>query len=195
MNSLFLMEISNYLSRSIELLSAIFVFTVGLFILIAAILYIKDRSQKESTILRNYPLIGRFRFIFEKIGEFFRQYFFAMDREELPFNRAERSWVYRAAKDMDTTIAFGSTRDLRPTGTILFVNCPFPVLGQDSTPIKDITIGPDCKTPYTTNSLFNISAMSYGAISRPAVQALSKGARLAGCWLNTGEGRLSPYHL
>ena len=176
-------------------MATLFIFVIGLAVAALIILYIFDITQTKHAIRRNYPVIGHLREVFERLGEFFRQYFFAMDREELPFNRAERSWVYRAAKDMDTTIAFGSTRDLRPTGTILFVNCPFPVLGQDSTPIKDITIGPDCKTPYTTNSLFNISAMSYGAISRPAVQALSKGARLAGCWLNTGEGGLSPYHL
>jgi glutamate synthase domain-containing protein 2 len=176
-------------------MATLFIFIIGLAVAALIILYIFDVTQTKHAIRRNYPVIGHLREVFERLGEFFRQYFFAMDREELPFNRAERSWVYRAAEDIDTTIAFGSTRDLRPSGTILFVNCPFPVLGQDSTPIKDITIGPDCKTPYTTNSLFNISAMSYGAISRPAVQALSKGARLAGCWLNTGEGGLSPYHL
>ncbi|UCE88626.1 MAG: FMN-binding glutamate synthase family protein, partial [Pseudomonadota bacterium] len=124
-----------------------------------------------------------------------RQYFFAMDREELPFNRADRSWVYRAAKNIDTTSAFGSTRDLRPTGTVLFVNCPFPVLGSDATPVGAMTIGTGCRQPYTTDSLFNISAMSYGAISKPAVRALSKGAAKAGCWVNTGEGGLSPWHL
>lgn len=176
-------------------MATLFIFVIGLIVAALIILYIFDVTQTKHAIRRNYPVIGHLRYVFERLGEFFRQYFFAMDREELPFNRAERSWVYRAAKDMDPTIAFGSTRDLKPTGTILFVNCPFPVLGQDSTPIKDITIGPDCKAPYTTNSLFNISAMSYGAISRPAVQALSRGARLAGCWLNTGEGGLSPYHL
>ncbi len=113
----------------------------------------------------------------------------------MPFNRAQRSWAYRAAKNIDNTVAFGSTRDLRPTGTVMFVNCPFPTLGQDAVPPHAVTIGPHCEKPYSTNSLVNISGMSYGAISRPAVRALSKGARMAGCWLNTGEGGLSPYHL
>jgi glutamate synthase domain-containing protein 2 len=68
-------------------------------------------------------------------------------------------------------------------------------LGEDAALLQDITIGPDCEKPYTTNSVFNISGMSYGAISKPAVRALSNGARMAGCWMNTGEGGLSPYHL
>ena len=77
----------------------------------------------------------------------------------------------------------------------MFVNTPFPVIGQDPTPIHDVTIGPNCEHPYTTRSLINISAMSYGAISKPAVIALSHGAKQAGCWLNTGEGGLTSYHL
>ena len=129
------------------------------------------------------------------MGTFFRQYFFAMDREELPFNRAERSWVYRAAKNLSNVTAFGSTRDLRSTGTVLFVNCPYPTLGEDAVPTRSVTLGPHCAQPYTTSSLFNISGMSYGAISKPAVLALSNGARMAGCWMNTGEGGLSPWHL
>jgi glutamate synthase domain-containing protein 2 len=129
------------------------------------------------------------------MGEFFRQYFFALDREEMPFNRAERSWVYRAAKGEDTTVAFGSTRDLRPVGTHIFVNCPYPTLEEDAVETSPVTIGPGCAHPYTTSSVFNISGMSFGAISRPAVLALSKGAAMAGCWMNTGEGGLSPYHL
>lgn len=158
-------------------------------------MYVADKTQSQHAIRRNYPVLGRFRYTFEHMGEFFRQYFFAMDREELPFNRAERSWVYRAAKDIDSTLAFGSTRDLRPTGSIFFVNCPYPTLGQDAVPSKAVTVGPYCRTPYVTHSLFNISGMSYGALSAPAVRALSKGAAIAGCWMNTGEGGLSPYHL
>ena len=73
-------------------------FVIGLTILLIGILYLVDRTQTTHTIRRNYPVVGRFRYWFEHLGTFFRQYFFAMDREELPFNRAERSWVYRAAK-------------------------------------------------------------------------------------------------
>lgn len=175
--------------------AVIFIFAVGVVVLLVLILYIRDRTQSESTILRNYPVIGRFRFLFEHLGEFFRQYFFAMDREEMPFNRAQRSWVYRAAKDIDSTVPFGSSRDLRPEGTVMFVNAPFPPLTDESLPPRPITLGEGyCSNPYTTGSIVNISGMSYGAISKPAVLALSHGAKLAGCWMNTGEGGLSPYH-
>ena len=115
--------------------------------------------------------------------------------KELPFNRAQRSWVYQAAKDLDTTVGFGSTKDLRPPGTVFFVNCPYPTLRQEAETAKPITIGPYCKHPYIASSLFNISGMSYGAISKPAVLSLSGGAKMAGCWMNTGEGGLSPHHL
>ncbi len=172
-----------------------FVLLVGLSVLILAVLFVKDVSQTKNAIRRNFPVIGRFRALFERLGEFFRQYFFAMDREELPFNRAERSWVDRASLGTDNTIAFGSTRDLRPVGTVIFVNCAYPVLDRDVAGPASVTLGPYCAHPYTTSSLFNISGMSYGAISRPATLALSNGARMAGCWLNTGEGGLSPHHL
>ena len=172
-----------------------FVLLIGLGVLVLAILFVKDVCQTSNAIRRNFPVIGRFRGLFEHLGEFFRQYFFAMDREELPFNRAERSWVDRASLGTDNTIAFGSTRDLRPVGTVIFVNCAYPVLERDVVEPEPVTLGPYCANPYTTSSLFNISALSYGAISRPATLALSHGARMTGCWLNTGEGGLSPHHL
>jgi glutamate synthase domain-containing protein 2 len=175
-------------------LTLLFVFGVG--ILYIAILYVIDKTQTQQTIRRNYPVVGRFRYFFEHLGEFFRQYFFSMDREELPFNRAERSWVYRAAKKVDTTIAFGSTRPLNNHGDPIFVNCSFPTLDEDAAPPNTVTIGDGyAKIPYRTNSIINISGMSYGAISKPAVLALSRGAKEAGIWMNTGEGGLSPYHL
>ena len=179
----------------VQALSAILVFLLGLGILTVVVMYIVDVTQKKHAIRRNFPVIGRFRYLFEKLGEYFRQYFFAMDREEMPFNRAQRSWVYRAAKDIDNTVAFGSTRDLRPTGTAMFVNCPYPVLEKDITEPSEVEVGPYARQPYRTNSVFNVSAMSYGAISKPAVLALSNGSRMAGNWMNTGEGGLSPYHL
>ena len=164
-------------------------------IVVVLLVYIRDKLQTKQAILRNYPVIGHFRYFFEYLGHFFRQYFFAADREELPFNRADRSWVYRAAKNIDTTVAFGSTRSLTNTGAVIFVNCPFPTMRCDAVQPECITIGPYCKHPYSTKSLFNISAMSFGALSAPAVQALSHGAKKANCWLNTGEGGIAPYHL
>jgi hypothetical protein len=98
----------------LEFLAVLLIFVLGGGLLVVVYLYIRDVTQTQHAIRRNYPVIGRFRYFFEHMGEFFRQYFFAMDREELPFNRAERSWVYRAAKNVDSSVAFGSTRDLRP---------------------------------------------------------------------------------
>lgn len=179
----------------LQILSYVFIFLIGSAFLTILAFYIIDKTQTRSTLRRNYPVIARFRYFFEHMGEFFRQYFFALDREEMPFNRAERSWCYRAAKNVDSTIAFGSTKDLRPVGTIFFANCAFPTLDYYAEKPSEITFGPYVKYPYTTRSLFNISGMSYGAISIPAVTALSKGAKMANIALNTGEGGLSPYHL
>ena len=179
----------------INVLAQLFVFLVGLGILVIAVVYVLDRVQKKHAIRRNFPVIGRFRYWFEHLGEFFRQYFFALDREEMPFNRAERSWVYRAAKGENNIVAFGSTRDLRPVGTVIFVNCAFPTLKKDAVDTTEVTLGPFADSPYTTQSVFHISGMSYGAISKPAVLALSNGARQSGIWMNTGEGGLAPQHL
>lgn len=184
-----------FLFAVLDILTAAFVTALAVLALWVLGLYVVDATQTRNAIRHNYPVIGRFRNLFEHLGTFFRQYFFAMDREELPFNRAERSWVYRAARNVDETVPFGSTRDLRPLGSVYFVNCPFPSIGEDTHPPDAVTIGPYCNQPYITESLFNISALSYGAISRPALLALSRGAQMAGCWLNTGEGGLSPYHL
>ncbi|MEZ5562369.1 MAG: FMN-binding glutamate synthase family protein [Gammaproteobacteria bacterium] len=185
----------SFVSELLNLLTYAFVFAFVAGVVAVATMYVIDITQTKHAIRRNFPVVGRFRYMFENLGEFFRQYFFAMDREELPFNRAERAWAYRAAKGVDSTVAFGSTRDLRPVGTPIFVNAPFPSLDDDPGQPGMVTIGPYCRTPYATDRFFHISAMSFGAISRPAVQALSRGARAAGCWLNTGEGGLAPYHL
>jgi glutamate synthase domain-containing protein 2 len=170
---------------------------VGLFVLSVTAfgLWFQDRYlQKKHAVRRNYPLIGRFRYFFEHLGEFFRQYFFADDREELPFNRAQRSWVYRAAKDQDNTVPFGSTKNTWTPGEIIFANSAWSVMEQDSVESSPMLIGPYCREPFNAPSVYNASGMSYGAISRPAVRALSRGAARAGCWMNTGEGGLAPYH-
>lgn len=189
------MNIPGWMLTTLEILTGLFVLAVGSAVLVVAVLFVIDKFQTESTVKRNYPVIGRFRFLFEHLGEFFRQYFFAMDREEMPFNRSQRSWVYRAAKDVNNTAAFGSTKDLRPEGTVIFANCPFPPLEEEKADVTPIRFGPHCDKPYETLSFFNISGMSYGALSRPAVRALSYGAAKAGIWLNTGEGGLAPAHL
>ncbi|MEO1582581.1 MAG: FMN-binding glutamate synthase family protein [Pseudomonadota bacterium] len=179
----------------IDLITNLFLLAIGAIVLWIAVLYVIDVTQTQHAIRRNFPVIGRLRYWFEHLGQFFRQYFYALDREEMPFNRAERSWVYRASKGEDNTVAFGSTLPMDRVGARVLINSPYPVLDQDAEPIAEVTIGTGCRQPYVTRSLFNVSAMSYGAISRPAVRALSSGAADAGVWLNTGEGGLSPYHL
>jgi glutamate synthase domain-containing protein 2 len=180
----------------LELLPILFIWLLGLIFTIIVLTFIYDINQNKNAILRNYPVIGRFRYLFSTMGEFFRQYFFAMDREEMPFNRAERDWINRSTKGKGNTIAFGSTKNLRIPGSIIFINCPFPMLDDDVSEAKTVIIGDGySQNPYVAQSIFNISGMSYGAISKPAVLALSNGAKMAKCWMNTGEGGLSPYHL
>ena len=158
--------------------------------------YVKDITQKKHTVLRNYPVIGRLRYFFEQMGEYFRQYFFTGERDEMPFNRSTRGWVYRLAKNEGGIIGFGSTYDLHEPGALVFVNAPFPVIEEEQLPTPPLAIGEGwCDKPFVARSVVNISGMSYGAISKPAVRALSRGAAEAGCWLDTGEGGLSPYHL
>ena len=159
-------------------------------------LFIRDITQKKHGVLRNYPVIGRLRYFFEELGEYFRQYFFAGDRDEMPFNRATRGWVYRLAKNEGGIIGFGSTYDLHQPGALIFVNHPFPVLEEERLPTPSLILGEGyCKQPFEARSIVNISGMSFGAISAPAVRSLSRGAAVAGCWMDTGEGGLSPYHL
>ena len=158
----------------VSLAASAFIFLLGAAVLVVAAVFAHDIIQRKNAVLRNYPVVGHLRGFFEHLGEFFRQYFFAMDREEMPFNRAERDWAYRAAKGEDNTIAFGSTKNLTPQGTAIFVNCPFPTLEEDAAATKPLRIGPYCKLPYDAPSVFNISGMSFGALSAPAVRALMR---------------------
>ena len=174
-------------------IGTLFAFAVILFVLYV---FIQDVTQKKHGVLRNYPVIGHLRYFFEQLGEYFRQYFFAGDRDEMPFNRSTRGWVYRLAKNEGGTIGFGSTYDLHLPGALIFVNHPFPVLEEERLPTPSLILGENhCKQAFEVKSIVNISGMSFGAISAPAVRALSRGAAVAGCWMDTGEGGLSPYHL
>ena len=183
--------------ESLGTLSLIFsslVWFFFLFIVILVGIYVYDYNQSSHAVLRNFPVIGHFRYWFENMGEYFRQYFFANDREELPFNRSTRNWVYRTAKGLGGIIGFGSTNDMREPGTIIFVSSPYPSLEEECTPSPGVVIGEQCDHPYLAKKIFNISGMSYGALSAPAIKALSKGAAEAGVWMNTGEGGLSEHH-
>jgi glutamate synthase domain-containing protein 2 len=186
---------TTFVTPALQVLAAVFVFVVGLLALAVLVMFFIDSNQSRDAVRHNYPVVGRFRELFTRLGEFFRQYFFALDREEMPFNRAERDWIYRSSQGKDNTVPFGSTRSLQPVGTPIFVNCAFPALGDTKPDPHALVFGAGTPNPYSSTAIINISAMSYGSISKPAVQALSRGAAEAGVWLNTGEGGLSSYHL
>ena len=189
------MEFAHWLVVVVETFAALFLLLLVIVVAVIAVVWVIDRNQEANSVLRNFPVIGHFRYWFLHLGEFFRQYLYSSDREEMPFNRAQRTWVYRAAKNVDNTNAFGSSRDLRGEGVPFFVNAPFPSLGEHAVEPRPITIGPFAREPYSHSAFFNISAMSFGALSAPAVRALSIGAAKAGIWMDTGEGGLAPYHL
>ena len=169
---------------------------VALMLLGLAALYVHNRRQTAHTILRNYPVIGYFRYFAETLGEYMRQYHYLPDWAERPFNRLERAWVYRSAKGVSNLASFGSEN----VPSFVFRNAAFPVLDEEKCPYPGKQIGVSegpgsCRMPYRAKSFFNISGMSYGALSHAAVSALSRGARKAGIWMATGEGGLAPYHL
>lgn len=179
----------------LSVMAQLFILMAGLGVLLVVIWWIIDANQSRDAVRRNFPVVGRFRGLFIRLGEFFRAYLFTQDREEMPFNRAEREAVYRMAEGKGNIIPFGSTKLITPVGTTLFVNCAYPVLEEDKGETAPCRFGPHAEQPYDAPSVFNISGMSYGALSKPAVRALSKGAAMAGIWMNTGEGGLSPMHL
>ena len=185
---------AHWLVVLVETFALLFVLLLVVVILVVMVVWVLDRNQTHNSVLRNYPVIGHFRYWFLHLGEFFRQYLYSSDREELPFNRAQRMWVYRAAKNSENTNSFGSTRDLRGEGVPFFVNAAFPSLGDHHVEPKPVRIGPYSREPYDHASFFNISAMSFGALSPNAVRALNAGAKKGGFAHDTGEGGVSPYH-
>jgi len=166
--------------------------------LLAAIagIYWHDTHQTKHTILRNFPVVGHVRYFAETWGEYMRQYQYLPDWSERPFNRLERSWVYRSAKGVSNLISFGSEN----VPSFVFRNAAFPVLDEEKRTFPGkligVATGPGaCREPFVAKHFFNISGMSYGALSHAAVSALSRGAKLAGVWMGTGEGGLSKFHL
>ncbi|VVD75397.1 glutamate synthase [Pandoraea morbifera] len=150
-----------------------------------------DVVQQRHAVLRNYPLWGHFRFLFEFIRPEIRQYFVEDDTSETPFSRAQRSIVYQRAKGDVDSRPFGTELDVRATGYEWIAHSLAPTVldGHDFR----ITIGPDRAQPYSA-SIFNISAMSFGALSANAIRALNRGAKLGNFIHDTGEGSISPHH-
>ncbi|MDM1047427.1 FMN-binding glutamate synthase family protein [Sphingobacterium hotanense] len=149
--------------------------------------------QTSHAILRNYPLVGYFRYFFESIRPELRQYFWESDTDGRPFNRRQRSLVYQRAKNQRETVAFGMQSDPQAVGNEWAAHSIFPVHIEDHN-LRTMVGNSQCKQPYSL-SVFNISAMSYGALSRTAITALNKGAALQNFAHNTGEGGISQYHI
>ncbi|MEM7512240.1 MAG: FMN-binding glutamate synthase family protein [Bacteroidota bacterium] len=177
---------------------------VHLVILIIAVGIYDVFIQKKHTILHNFPVVGHFRYLLESIGPELRQYIVASNREELPFNRSQRSWVYASSKKQNNYQGFGTDQDIHSPGHIFINSRLLPkVLPEDHPNRSWKDAIPSAKVlgeyhkrkrPFRPASIVNISAMSYGSLSKAAVTALNKGAIKAGCYHNTGEGGLSPYH-
>ncbi|WP_143306118.1 FMN-binding glutamate synthase family protein [Chitinophaga vietnamensis] len=157
------------------------------------LLTLYDRLQRKHALLRNYPLLGRLRYLLEQIRPEMRQYFFESDTDGRPFNRRQRAVVYQRAKDVKQTVAFGALENMYEPGYEWASHTAFPVKVKPES--LRVTIGNEqCEKPYDA-SLLNISAMSYGALSKTAVLSLNGGAQMGGFAHNTGEGGISPYHL
>ena len=166
--------------------------TLGL-TLIYSVVGAYDLFFSAHTLNRLYPVIAYFRYFFESVRVEIKQYFIANDTEEMPFNREQRNLVYRRSKGVTDTLPFGTQRDLMQTNYQSLWHSMAPTTVKDEA--KRISVGgPQCTKPYLA-SLLNVSAMSYGALSAHAIEALNLGAKLGGFYHNTGEGGVSPYHL
>ncbi len=152
-----------------------------------------DFFQTKHAIRRNFPFLGRARYLFEAIRPEIHQYFVENNSEGAPLNREERTVVYQRAKDVLDTLPFGTQKDVYQEG-YEWVNHSLAPTHVDSKDLRVLIGGPDCQQPYSA-SLLNISAMSYGSLSKNAVLALNGGAKDGGFAHNTGEGSISPYHL
>jgi glutamate synthase domain-containing protein 2 len=154
-----------------------------------------DIFQPYHAIRRNFPVIGHGRFLLEKLRPEIMQYFVETDTEGTPINRMFRSLVYRRAKKVNDTTPFGTQMDVYRVGYEFMDHSMYAKHFNAEAPLPRVTVGgADCKQPYKA-SLLNISAMSFGSLSKNAVMALNKGAKIGGFAHNTGEGGLSPYHL
>jgi glutamate synthase domain-containing protein 2 len=182
----------------------IYILLVVLLFLLLIVLI--DLNQKNHTLKRNFPLLGRLRYIAESLGPPIRQYFIANNREELPFNRSQRTWIYASSKGQNNYEGFGTDKDIY-SANFIFVNPKmFPyriVKGHINHTERDPYFIPCAKViglhhnrrkPFRPYSIVNISAMSYGSLSQQAQTSLNLGAAMVGAFHNTGEGGLSPFH-
>ena len=164
-----------------------------------------DVVQRRHALLRNFPVIGHFRYLLERVGPELRQYIVTSNNEERPFSRDQRRWVYASAKLENNYFGFGSDNDIEHTiGYPIVKHATFGRAIPPSTPEAGTEALLPCakvlggarnrRHAFRPASLVNISGMSFGALSGPAIEALNRGAALAGCLQNTGEGGIARYH-
>src|SRR4051794_26544802 len=164
-----------------------------------------DLTQRKHALLRNFPVIGHGRYLLESVGPELRQYIVTGNDEERPFSRDQRRWVYASSKLENNYFGFGTDNDVEHTEAYPVIkHRTFSEIApashthageEELRPSAKVLGGPrDRPRQFRPSSIVNISAMSFGSLSAPAVEALNRGAALAGCLHNTGEGGLSPYH-
>ena len=152
-----------------------------------------DLLQRRHSVLRNYPVLGHMRYLFEAIRPELQQYFIERNVDGRPFDRDVRTIIYERAKGIHGELSFGTERDIEEVGYEYLVHSTMPVPEPDEPP-RVVIGGPDCTRPYSM-SLLNVSAMSFGALSANAIRALNIGAAKGGFAHDTGEGGLTAYHL
>ncbi len=163
------------------------------------VLVLHDILQKKHAILRNFPVVGHFRFLLEKVGPELRQYIVTDNNEELPFSRDQRRWVYATAKKQNPYFGFGTDNAVGERGSVIIQHNAFPLVAasdNDSNVPGAKVLGGWRKRDgaFRPASIVNISAMSFGSLSGAAIEALNTGAAQAGCLHNTGEGGISQHH-
>jgi glutamate synthase (ferredoxin) len=178
---------------------------IGLGALGAAVV-VYDLTQRKHAILRNFPIVGHFRYWLEAIGPELRQYIVTNNDEERPFSRDQRRWVYSSSKKQNNYFGFGTDNELEQSPNYLIIkHSAFPLLDPHK---GEAGYDPDYRIPcakvlgahrkrkraFRPQSVVNVSGMSYGSLSAAAVEALNRGVEIAGCWQSTGEGGISPHH-
>jgi len=183
---------------------AIYIFAV---VVILAAVAAHDLLQRRHAVLRNFPVIGHLRYWLESIGPELRQYIVAGNHEERPFSRDERRWIYASSKLENSYFGFGTDEDLEQAPNhVIIKHAAFPIASTHpgdadydaSHPLPCAKVLGEFRRrrrAFRPASAVNVSGMSFGSLSGAAVEALNRGAALAGCLQNTGEGGLSPYHL
>lgn len=167
------------------------------FVIVAPLIYmgVADIMQTRQSIRRNFPLLGRLRYVFEDMRPKIQQYFVESDTDGAPINRNERSVIYQRAKKQIDTIPFGTQLDVYAEGYEWMTHSIAPIDHHKVDAHPRVTFGEGrCKQPYKA-SILNVSAMSFGSLSGAAVESLNAGAKIGGFAHNTGEGGISPHHL